>query len=153
MLAKLATRLRAMELFYQAAHNLSKGVVFNQDHSTFASFYDACGAAYDAAIERAINKEGHQAAHLPTQLKEIFQLLKDKPCCDVKENKEFFSAGLEMEQSLCSLIEEICKNPETSQGTLQLVGDMADKSEVRQYLISQRLNLSSKPAAMKSDLE
>lgn len=139
MLSKIAAYLRAMQLYYQSAHNLVKGSLFNQDHGTFAGFYDELSAAYDSVIERAINVEGDQAADIKVQLKEIFNHLKDKPCIGVAENKVFFQAGLDCEKSLCQMIEEAVKAPGISEGTKQLIGDIADKSEVRQYLITRRI--------------
>jgi len=138
MISKIANHLRAMHLYYHACHNLVKGSVFSQDHGTFASFYDQCEGDYDAAIERAINKEGEESAHLLTQLKEVFTKLKDKPCCGVKENKEYFKAGLVMEQELCKMIEDFVRAG-VSVGVEQCLGNMADKSEIRQYLIAQRI--------------
>jgi DNA-binding ferritin-like protein len=138
MLAKIANYLRAMQLFYHASHNLVKGAVFNQDHGTFASFYDQCESDYDSVIERAINIEGPQVADLSIQMKEIYNNLKGKPTHEVKENKEYFLAGLEMEKQLCQMIEECCA-AKCSIGTEQAIGNVADKSEVRQYLISQRI--------------
>lgn len=139
MLTKIAAYLRAMQLYYQACHNLVKGVVFNQDHGTFSSFYDAAASDYDAVIERAINIEGDQAADLVTQMKEVYTHLKGKPCCGVAENKVYFVAALDCEKTLCQMIEAVCKDPTTSEGTRQLLGDIVDKSEVRQYLIQRRI--------------
>lgn len=139
MLSKIAAYIRAMELYYQSCHNLVKGPVFSQDHATFGSFYEAMGAAYDSVIERAINIEGDQAADLIPQIKEIYDHLKGKPCCNVPENKVYFVAALDCEKSLCQMIDQVCKDPATSEGTKQLIGDIADASEVRQYLIMRRI--------------
>lgn len=136
-LQDIAIKARTMQLYYQTAHNLVKGTVFYQDHESLGEYYIALGCAYDAIIERAIQLEGDSAADLTVQLKQIYQNIKDMPS-GVKENKEYFIKGLELEKDLCECIAKHIEK-ECSPGTEQLIGDVADKSEVRQYLISRRL--------------
>jgi DNA-binding ferritin-like protein len=139
MISQISIQLRAMHLYYHMCHNMVKGSLFNQDHSTFASFYDQCDSDYDSAIERAINKEGEKSACLAEQMKEVFKIIKPLPCCEVKENKEFYKAGLDLEVKLCKMIDD-CIKFGVSSGTEQVIGNIADKSEVRQYLIQRRLS-------------
>lgn len=139
MLSKIANYLRAMQLFYHAAHNLSKGSLFFQDHETLGDFYSEIEKDYDAVIERAINKEGDQVADLQAQLKDIFSQIKSKQIVGVKENKDFFVQGLECEKFLCEMIQQACSIPECSEGTKQLIGDISNRSEVRQYKILRRV--------------
>lgn len=139
MLGKIAAYIRAMELYYQMAHNVVKGALFISDHGLLGEFYTQLGGNYDAVAERAVNIEGDAAVDILPQLKDIFQHLKVKPGINVKENKEYFIAGLECEKMLCQMIDQVCKDPSTSEGTRQLIGDIADQSEIRQYKINRRI--------------
>jgi len=56
----------------------------------------------------------------------------------VKENAVFFQIILEKQKMVCSKIEELCKSG-LPQGTIQMLGNIADKSEVFQYKLKQRL--------------
>jgi DNA-binding ferritin-like protein len=136
-LKSLAIHIRAMDLYYHACHNLVKGTVFYQDHEAFGEYYKQLSSDYDMVIERAINKEGRESADLKVQLKEVYQKIKELPCF-VKENKEYFVKAMELEKELCSKIDGYIKQG-CSAGTEQLIGDIANRSETRQYLINQRL--------------
>lgn len=137
-LKEIAIKLRAMQLFYQTAHNLVKGTVFYQDHEALGEYYSQVSCDYDGIIERAITLEGDEAASLSMQIKEIYKIIKDIPCVGVKENKKHFQKAMELEKDLCSAIEAHIEAG-CSAGTEQLIGDIANKSEIRQYLISRRI--------------
>lgn len=137
-LKEIATHLRTMDLYYHTAHNLVKGTVFYQDHEALSEYYEQVSCDYDSVIERAITLEGDKAADIKSQLKSIYEKTKSLPCYDVKENKDYFVKGMELEKQLCSMIDSYIKAG-CSAGTEQLVGDIANKSEIRQYLISRRI--------------
>ena len=137
MLKEIAVKLRSMQLAYQAMHNLSKGSNFYADHEALSGYYDAVSADYDMVIERAINTEGQEVADLKPQLKAIYNEIKDLKC-EVSSNDEFFQQAIKMEKELCAKIESHIKSG-CSAGVEQLIGDIANKSEGRQYLINRRL--------------
>ena len=60
------------------------------------------------------------------------------PSTGVKENKVFYQFQLMMEQELCKKI-SMAIAAGVSPGTEQMLGDLCDKSEVRQYKIKQRI--------------
>lgn len=146
MLKDIAIKLRKMQLFYQYAHNMSKGKTFYQDHDAFGDYYEAVGGDYDMVIERAINVEGEHVVDLKMQLKGIYAQLKDLPTyC---ENEEFFKYGLYCEEELCKEIEGFIKRG-CSVGVENLLGAVADKSEGRQYLINRRLKMNGPKVTVK----
>ena len=137
-LKDIAVKLRTMHLYYQAAHNLVKGTVFYQDHEALGEYYTSIACDYDMTIERAITLEGDEVADPKIQLKQVYQDIKDLPCIDVKENKQYFTEGMKLEKELCKGIKEYIDKG-CSPGTEQLIGDIANRSEKRQYLISRRI--------------
>lgn len=139
MLYELIVYLRAMQLFYHSCHNLTKGPLFFADHEAFGGFYSSLEKDYDDVVERAIPTEGEGVADPVKQIQEVYKILKEKNLTPVKENKDMFLKGLECEKHLCKLIDIKCKSGKISEGTRQLIGDIANASEVRQYKISQRL--------------
>jgi leucyl aminopeptidase len=56
-------------------------------------------------------------------------------------NEQFFEQQLAHEQQLCDMINKLCAVKDVSEGTKQLLGDIANFSESRQYKIKQRLSL------------
>lgn len=138
MLNDLIVQLRAMQLYYHNAHNKVKGPLFYQDHNAFSEMYNELCEEYDSIVERAVGKYG--GISLVDQMKEVYKIIKPLPCCcDVKENKNFFVAAMDCENKLCELCEEICSKKDISEGVRQLVGEICNKSEMRQYKIGRRM--------------
>lgn len=137
-LTEIATHIRAMQLFTHTAHNLVRGPLFYADHDVLGDFYKQMAKDYDGVIERAIHNEGPEAADLTKQLKKIYKKLKEYPCNEQKENKTFFEKILKLEEELCELISSTISEG-VSPGVEQLIGDIGNRSNIRQYLISQRL--------------
>lgn len=138
MWAKLAIKLRAMQIYYHFAHNFCHGPVFMQDHESFAKFYDECEDDYDGVAEQALVKEGEQAICPKMQLKGIYGIIKELRCTDADDNKVLYSEGLKLEKDLCLWIEEMGQSG-LSLGCETLIGDICRRSQVRQYLIGQRI--------------
>lgn len=136
---ELAVLCRAMQLFAHSVHHLCARTPFHQDHAFFSDTYQAMDSAYDSVIERIIGLYGEDAVELNRIVAEVALKLHDCPSTGVKENKEFYVQQLKFEQELCKLVETICKHPNVSQGTIQVIADLGDKSEVRQYKIKQRI--------------
>ena len=55
-------------------------------------------------------------------------------------NEQFFEQQLAHEQQLGDMVDKLCKAKDVSEGTKQLLGNIADMSEVRCYKIKQRLS-------------
>jgi len=138
MLAKLAIKLRTMQLYYHFCHNFARGPVFMQDHAAFNEFYDEATDDYDAVIENAMVKEGDEVVCPKMQLKSIYGRIKELKCVDAESDKVLFEQGLMLEKELCTYIEDV-KQSGVSLGCETLIGDVAARSEVRQYKIGQRI--------------
>lgn len=130
--------LRAMQLFAHSAHNLVSRTPFHQDHEFFGEVYSAMEGDYDDVIERIIGLYGEDSLELKSLLVEVHNKLQDAPSVGVKENSVFYVYLLDKEKYLCSEISNYLKSP-VSPGVEQLLGDICNKSEMRQYKIKQRL--------------
>lgn len=136
---ELVILLRSLNLYAHSAHNLCGRVPFFQDHEFFNEIYSAADVNYDSVIERMIGLSGEESVpSLPEQLEAIHQILSQLPEKGVKENAIFFQVILEKQKMVCAKIEELCKSG-LPQGTIQMLGNIADQSEQFQYKIKQRL--------------
>lgn len=128
----LAIILRASQLYAHMAHNFTTGCNFFQDHAAFGSFYEEYEKDYDDVVERMIGLTGDC---------DIVSITKG--ACDIAERVKFtetkhaYGVLLATEKSLC----EACtaENKKATLGTQNLLQGIADRSEVRQYKIQQRL--------------
>lgn len=136
---ELLIQLRAMNLFAHSAHNLVGRSPFHSDHEFFSKVYEDLDEAYDAVAERIIGLFGENALELSGILAMVSAKLQGAPSVNVKENSVFYMKLLQMEQELCALVSKMISEGGVSPGTEQLIGDICDKSESRQYLIKQRL--------------
>ena len=132
----LAIHLRMMQLFAHNQHNLCSRIVFMQDHEFFGDLYSTYEGSYDDIIERIIGLYGDEQLDLNAIQTSAVQKLSSAPS-KFSSNSESLSQILSMEKHLCELITEL--SPKLTIGTQNLVADMADKSEVRQYKIKQRI--------------
>lgn len=126
----LATYLRYMQFYAHISHNVLGGATFFQDHVFLGDLYGTYEDAYDGVIERMIGLEE------PLNLVKIHK----DAVADLQTPKSYdqaFSDLLECEQELCKKIEAIA--PKVSEGTRQMLGTLADESEMRQYKLKQRL--------------
>lgn len=126
----LAALLRYMQFFAHFAHNMCKGETFLVDHPFLAELYSGYEDDYDAVIERMIG------------LEEPLDLLKiHKAASDGLKVAESFEAAfkeiLSCEEELCAALDKLNKG--ASIGTQNMLADMADRSEMRQYKLKQRL--------------
>lgn len=128
--------LRVLQFYAHLAHNYCKGPLFFQDHTFLGDLYKTYEEDYDDLVERILGLG--QQINLNEINKAAVVTIDSLPIL-VKENKEFFSTILSLEQKLSSSIDSICKSESLSEGTKQLIGEMANKSEKRQYLLKQRI--------------
>jgi DNA-binding ferritin-like protein len=130
---KIAFVLRYLQLYAHQAHNLVKGPTFFQDHEFLGELYPVYEDAYDSIIERSIG------LGKPVNIQKVnLAAAKELPNDASVKMTQCFKDLLESEKYLCKLIEQNVQG--ASQGTMNLLADMADKSEVRQYKIQQRIS-------------
>ena len=130
--------LRAMHLYSQTAHHLVARSPFHSDHAFFGEVYEAMSDAYDGVAERIIGLLGEETLKPQTLLLEVNEKLKMSPSIGVKENKVFYEFQLALEKELCQKI-TITIQAGATPGVEQLIGELANQSEIRQYKIKQRI--------------
>jgi DNA-binding ferritin-like protein len=120
----IAGHLRAMQLDYHEAHHLASGPCFAADHDMFGEFYAEVEGDFDSFVERCVGMGKTGVAGPYNQTDVIMKVL-----------------GLdhaEAEIQLCALIDLAVKVPEMTLGFEQLLGDIAQRSEVRSYKLGRR---------------
>jgi DNA-binding ferritin-like protein len=136
----LAAIFRFLQLFAHAAHNLTNGCTFFADHKFLQKLYAEYEDAFDATVERLIGigeiKTANERIEIDCKATSILEKA-DAENLDCAE--EWFEVLQDMEIELCKAIEKLAKSSKISQGTLNLIAQFADDSEVRQYRIGQRL--------------
>jgi DNA-binding ferritin-like protein len=132
---ELAVILKTLNIFAHNAHNLVSRVVFNQDHEFLGEIYSEADSNYDDVVERMIG------LGLSPNLNEINMLACQKAVSIQlgQDNYSKLHACLDLEKASCQIIEQLVRSNQVSVGTEQLIGGIADKSEVRQYKLQQRL--------------
>ncbi len=130
--------LRVMNLFAHSAHNLVARMPFHQDHEFFGEVYAAVDTDYDGVAERIIGVYGESAMNLAEIIQAVSVKVAQLPSIGVKENKLFYNVQLQLEQELCKLCQAAIASG-VSEGTKQMLGDVCNFSEIRQYKIKQRI--------------
>lgn len=133
---------RLLQLFYHYCHNLVSGKSFFQDHKAFKDFYQQTESDYDRLAEYLIAELGKKAFSASSVNKVLFKELSDIDidkmcCCDMYEK------ALELEADYNKMLTKLDKLGKL--GLKNLVGDLAEKSDVRVYMIKQRLHKSESP--------
>ncbi len=129
---KLALILRSMQFYAHQAHNLISGESFFQDHAFLGDIYPAYEAGYDDVIERMIGLGNiPDIAMINKNASEMLESETEISC------KDAFDLLLYYETQLCEIVKLL--TPKSSVGTAQLIGDLANASESRQYKMKQRL--------------
>lgn len=137
-LIKIAALLRGAQLYAHHAHNNVKGLLFAPDHEFFGELYPVYETAYDGCVERYIGLCGKPVESLKLA-KDAIELISDLPTECGENNHAFYQGVLHIEKALCGYIESCVKAPDMTEGTRQMLGTLADESEVRQYKVKQRL--------------
>ncbi len=132
---ELAILLRCMALYAQNAHNLCEKSLFFQDHAFLGDLYNTYIDAYDGVVERIIGLADSNAINLVEVQMAAVSLLKSYAAKE-SENVAYFQKLEMMEQKLRAHITAL--NPSVSVGTQQMIGDLADKSEMRSYKLKAR---------------
>lgn len=135
---QLVILLRASQLYLHHAHLLAKGALFMQDHAHLSDLYNEMESEFDSVCERMIGLDKEVELNLQTIMKSVNEKLAS--CnMNVKENKEYFQKQLQFEAEIRAKVEELVKAGGISQGTIQMLGDVANKSEIRTYKLKRRI--------------
>jgi DNA-binding ferritin-like protein len=133
-------QLKAISMYYKTTHWQCKNSVYYADHLLLDRLYKESHEDIDTIAEKMIGiGMGIDIVDLPKCLKSVFNKVKDLPY-NQNENKIYFEAALKLENELLELCSIADKNPKTSCGTKNLIGDIADEAEARLYLIKQRIS-------------
>jgi DNA-binding ferritin-like protein len=130
--------LRAMQLYSQNAHHLVKGTPFHSDHAFFGDVYSAVAEDFDDVAERIIGLYGEDHLDLKNMMMAVMNKLEGAPSVGTPDNKSFYQHQYKMEEKLKDLIKQIIATG-VSPGVEQLIGEIANKSEMRCYKIKQRM--------------
>ena len=133
---ELAILLRTVYFLKHNCHNLAKGLSFIADHEFLGDSYEETLGHYDDVIERLIGLG--QTPNLVEVQIAAANKLKNIPI-KYESNTECFFIILNANKMVLGLIEKLCKEPSISQGTIQLIGGIADKIEIENYKLSQRI--------------
>lgn len=129
---ELAILFRCMQLYAHNSHNLVSGSEFFSDHEFLGGLYPVYETAYDNLVERMIGLDELSEAELLEIQMKAFSLLKQIK--HSSNSKEIFKTLITCEEEVQSL----CGKIKGSAGTLNLVQQLADDSEVRSYKLKQR---------------
>jgi DNA-binding ferritin-like protein len=133
-LADVALAFRSAQFIAHNSHNLIKGVTFLEDHEFLGELYQAYEQGYDKCIERIVAFTGN-ADVIGITSKACAISAQFNPAG--KTSNEIFSFMLDLEKSICAAIKTAV--PGCSDGTQNLLQDLAEKSELRIYPISQKI--------------
>lgn len=135
---ELAIALRALQFYSHHAHHIVARAVFFQDHEVLGEIYAKAESDYDNVIERFIGTKGAEALDEQSVLSAAVQKCGTFPLKGVTENKVVLSACLQQIKDINAKIELLCKVPGVTQGSIQMVGNIADANEVLMYKLQQR---------------
>lgn len=129
----LLIALRFKQLIGHNLHNFINGAQFFADHEFLGTFYKQAEDQYDQVIERMI---GLGLDFNPNDVQkdsvEHFNSVKFPYSSPFKIIES-------IEEEIYELIEEIIKKETLTQGTIQMLGNIADQCEINLYKIKQRL--------------
>lgn len=131
MLIELAIHFRYMQLLAHNAHNLTSGPTFFENHEFFGELYPVYEAAYDSLVERCIGLGDEDIDLVEVQ----------KRAAAMLEDGEPFNTLFIGEEVIQQIVEKCFEEDDYTQGTLNLLAQLADDSEVRTYKLKQKLNL------------
>lgn len=139
VLQLLVAHLRATHLYYHNCHNVVFGATFVADHDLFSDFYTELALDYDSVAERIVGYFGKDQLSLSKIMEDTADILKELPDPSALTVEAMLAGGKMADKELIVLCNMVDKMKDVSSGLRQLVGDIADKAEVRQYKLQQRL--------------
>lgn len=131
---ELAANFRYMQLFAHMAHNQVSGMHFFEDHEFLGELYGTYEGVYDDLIERMIGLD--QSPDIKEINDEANEYLQE---AEPTAGLGFFSHLLECEEEVCEMIEKLVKEEGLTQATINLLVQIADDAEKRQYKLKQKL--------------
>lgn len=137
---ELLIKLRLLQIFAQQSHNLIQSETFFGDHCFLEEVYKQTSSDYDSVAERTIGTLGDRPLHMHEILESVSKRAALLPPL-ASAPDVIFKALKVMEVDLCEFIEEAVRDEEVSEGTKQLIGEIANKSEMRQYKLNRRLGV------------
>ena len=135
---KFAILLRSIQLFTHSAHNLCKGATFHEDHSFFGDVYGKAEGWYDSVVERIIGLGYEEQINLQSILSGVVQELSGAPSTNKSVTDFYLFLALQLDEAT-KMCGQICKHPDATEGTKQLIGGIADELEVLEYKVQRRL--------------
>ena len=149
----LASLFRFLQQFAHVAHHMTFGCTFFDDHKFLGKLYGEYEEAFDSVVERMVGlgKIKSVADRLKIDAKAAGILAKT----DASEftcAEDWFETLLDLEKELCREIEKLASG-KVSQGTLNLLAQLADDSEQRQYKLGQRVEPDTDDAEEGDDEE
>lgn len=132
---EIATFLRFKQLLAHCMHNTISGPTFFADHDFLGDFYEQAAKQYDSVIERLIGS-GETIDIIAIQTKAA-NLLNSVSTLNINNPQTCFAELLKVENELSSEIDQAAKS--VSQGTMQLLGDIANEAQINIYKLKQRL--------------
>lgn len=135
ILARIAALLRYLQLYSHGAHNVTTGRTFFEDHEFFGGLYPTYEGIYDGVIERIIGLGGKVDIGEVTNM----AVTQFQSAWGAEDASAMLSTIQTGEKKLRDLIEQAAKAEGFSQGTINMLADMSDKSEMRSYQIGQRI--------------
>lgn len=135
----LAVSLLCLKLYAHKAHHVVAGAMFVPDHEILGEIYSKADSDYDDIIERFIGIHGADALDEQRVIELAVQKCGKYSVKGIKENKELLKVCLDSIKEINLKIEGLCKKAGVTQGTIQLIGDIANKNEVLIYKLQQRV--------------
>ena len=136
--------LRAMHMWFHAAHHVSYGMPFGGDHfSLYDKIYTGIQEEIDDFIERAIGLSGKQEVACPVGIiGEAHRILKEFPSPAKIEGCEMAEGGRTIVKVYLELLDQVSMNIEDAgqmtRGLDDLIASSASVHEGYYYLLNQR---------------
>jgi hypothetical protein len=144
LVAGLLGALRAYQLWFHAAHNLTKGTGFAGDHvNLYGKIYVESAGSIDAAIEKAIGVFNDEGLGCPIEITQLaLKVLKGWNSPTGLSGQDIAVSALEYSLEMVTLIDEIAKNldalGELTYGFDDFLAGLASTHEDYVYLLRQR---------------
>jgi len=129
---------RVLHLFYHYCHLLTYGETFVGDHSLFGGFYEEMSDHYDRLSEYLIATLGNEAFEtqkINMLVAEELQRFKIEKISTIS----MLAGALILEKEFYTSLQEL--DSVATIGLKNMIGDLAEKSDSRQYKILQRKKL------------
>lgn len=127
---------RTLNLYYHFLHNVAHGEAFGSDHKMTGAFYEELDTEFDSVSERHIGLSGDvSSATLLYTISEAASILSTMP--DTEDMLSYFKYALDLEKQLRAEVDLAMQD--ATEGTKNLLAGIADRSEVRDYKLKQRV--------------